>query len=167
MSTKKLTILITMISIALFIASLTQKCYCLDDDCGDSIAVFLFGWLGVLVELGDIVTFIADKIQGEATVFNYKMGATFSWLANPLIILSFGLLRSSPKLTLVFSVFSTLLILSFLLFRFVIANEAGHYNEITGYKNGYYLWLASSLTMVAGSIYLTIRLPKAEKDGAH
>lgn len=166
MNAKKLTILITITGITLFIASLTQKCYCLGDQCGDSIAAFLFGWLGVLLELGHVATFIMEKIQGQDTIFNYKIGATLSWLANPLIIISFVTLRFSPKTTIVISVLSTLIILSFLLFRFVIANEAGHYNEITSYKLGYYLWLLSSLTMLTGSIYLTTKRTDNEEKNA-
>ncbi len=166
MNAKKLTILITIIGVTLFIASLTQKCYCLGDQCGDSIAALLFGWIGVLLELGDIATFIMEKLQGQDTIFNSKIGATLSWLANPLIIISFVTLRFSPKTTVVISILSTLLILSFLLFRHVIANEAGHYNEITSYKMGYYLWLASSLTMLTGSIYLTTKMTDNEKKNA-
>jgi hypothetical protein len=166
MNVKKLTILITIVGVTLFIASLTQKCYCLGNECGDSIATFLFGWLGVLLELGHVATFIMEKIQGQESIFNHEIGATLSWLANPLLIISFITLRFSPKTTVVISILSTLIILSFLLFRYVIANEAGHYNEITSYKMGYYLWLSSSLAMLTGSIYLTTKLTDNEKKNA-
>lgn len=166
MSAKKLTKLIAIIGVTLFIASLTQKCYCLGDQCGDSIAAFLFGWLGVLLELGHVATFIMEKVQGQDTIFNNEIGVTISWLANPLIIISFVTLRFCPKTTIVISILSTVLILSFLLFRYVIANEAGHYYEITSYKMGYYLWLSSSLTILTGSIYLTTKLTDNEKKNA-
>ncbi len=166
MNYQRLTIFFILIGVTLFIASLTQKCYCLGSECRDSIAVLLFGWLGVLIELGHVATFFMEKLQGQDTFFNFKIGATLSWIANPLIIISFVIIKFSPKTTIVISSLSTLLILSFLLFECVIANEAGCYNEITEYKAGYYLWLASSLTMLTSSIYLTSKLTENEKKNA-
>ncbi|MBI3235360.1 MAG: hypothetical protein HYZ42_15215 [Bacteroidetes bacterium] len=158
MNYKRLTIYFIITGALLLIASLTQNCYCLGNDCGDSIAAFLFGWLGIFVELGDIANFLMEKSQGREAIFNFKIGATICWLANPLIIISFITLKYAPKATIVISSLSTLLILSFLLFKYVISDEAGHYNEITAFKAGYFLWLASSLTILIGSIYLTPKL---------
>ncbi|MGC4023190.1 MAG: hypothetical protein QM734_15225 [Cyclobacteriaceae bacterium] len=53
-----------LLSIALFLISLTQKCFCTDGGgCGDSIAVLITGSFGFL--LG---------------------GAALTWLANPLLL---------------------------------------------------------------------------------
>ena len=89
MNTKKLTTFITTIGVIFFIASLTQKCYCVGYECKDSINVFLLGWLGILIEIYEVVIFILLKIVGDDTIFNNQIGASSCWLANPLIISSF------------------------------------------------------------------------------
>lgn len=81
------------------------------------------------------------------TVIN---GSDKTWWVNPLLFLSWILIRNtevSDKLSLI----STILAASFLLFGSVIDDEAGHCNTITSYKLGYWLWLASSLTMLIGN----------------
>ena len=57
----KLTILI---SSAFYVASLTQIAYC-TNDCKSSLMVLLVGILGVLTELGGIVNFILEKLNGH------------------------------------------------------------------------------------------------------
>ena len=64
MNQNRLTKLFILIGVVLYIASLTQKCYCLGSQCGDSITAFLFGWSGVvLLEFGHI----ADNKQNSRT----------------------------------------------------------------------------------------------------
>jgi len=116
-------------SIVLFVSSLTQKCYCTTTQCGDSIMAVLAGWLGIAFG-----------------------GAALSWFANPVLWISWISINRNFKLSFICSILSPLICLSFLFFNKVIDDEAGHYNEITGYKTGYWLWLTSSLVMIAGNL---------------
>ncbi len=127
-----------VISIFLFIASLTQDCYCLDGytECMESIGALLWGWIGVLYEIG----FIVEMLQGTITTENYQFGTHLSWLANPFLIIAFVTFNFYPKVTILLSSVSTLFMLSFLLVKSVIVDEAGHYCEIKTYQAGYYLW---------------------------
>jgi hypothetical protein len=47
--------------------------------------------------------------------------------------------------------------LSFLLHRQILADGAGNYAKITGYGPGYWLWVGSIVTALAGCILLTLR----------
>ncbi len=117
------------ISIGLFIISLTQPCYCTTKSCGDSIAALLSGSIG----------------------FIYG-GAALTWLANPILIISWCFVNRNPKLSLVTSVAAFLIALSFVLFDEIISDEAGHYSRIIGYRLGYWLWVYSSLIMVISNV---------------
>ena len=143
----KLTILI---SSAFYVASLTQTAYC-TNDCKSSLMVLLVGILGVLTELGGILNFILEKLNGHYSSLKNDIGATFVWFANPLILFSLFILISNKKSAFIFSIISTTLILLFLAFDKVIDNEAGHYSKVTEIKLGYWLWLLSSLTILIGS----------------
>ena len=131
---KKLSKTILVISIMLFLFSLTQKCYCTTSQCGDSILVFLLGWAAI--------------ISG---------GAGFSWIANPLLFISWFTLRKNLKTSMFLSVFATLFAVSFLLFDSVIDNEAGHYHQIITYKPGYWLWVSSTSCMLLGTFILMLK----------
>lgn len=119
-----------IVSVALFVLSLTQKCYCTTNECGDSILVFLVGWMG----LG-------------------TSGAAIAWLANPVLLVSWIFIKKN-SISLVCSIGSLLICLSFLFFKTIIDDEAGHYNRIVGYKSGYWLWVISSLAMLTGNLIL-------------
>ncbi|MES2131625.1 MAG: hypothetical protein V4506_04690 [Bacteroidota bacterium] len=132
MTPKRIRLITLLTSILLFIISLTQKCYCTSaGGCGDSLAVFLTGILGMLYG-----------------------GAALTWLANPVLFTSWIAVKIGPKVSLIASLCSLLISLSFLLFRSIIDNEAGHYSAIVGYQAGYWLWTASSLVMFAGNMAL-------------
>jgi hypothetical protein len=119
---------IIAVSITLFAVALTQKCYCTTASCGDSLAVLLSGAIGF--------------------VFG---GAALTWLANPLLIISWFINSKKPKLSIILSLFAVLLALSFLLFKRIISDEAGNYSQIVSYQLGYWLWLSSSAVMFLGS----------------
>jgi len=121
-------------SIGLFAISLTQKCYCTTSTCGDSIAVFLVGIIGL-----------------------FAGGAALTWLANPFLLTAWITVKISPRVSLATCLLAALISISFLFFDTVIDDEAGHYNEITEYKAGYWLWLVSSVTMLAGNLVLRSR----------
>jgi hypothetical protein len=115
---------------------------------------FLFGLLGVMVELGNLLSAAVDFFQGKGFSIKEPIGATVTWFANPLLFLSWIAVKRNNKIALKLSLASTVLILSFLLFQKVINNEAGTYAGVTGYKAGYWLWLSSALMVVLGSIWL-------------
>jgi len=128
---------VLIISIGLLISSLTQKCYCTTTLCNDSSFVFLLGPLGF---------------------FYSWAGAT--WLANPLLITSWIVINRNPKMSLITSLLATILSLCFLLFHKILDNENGDVREITGYQLGYWLWVASSVSMLIGNSLLCFSKPK-------
>ncbi|MCO4292745.1 hypothetical protein NF867_07715 [Solitalea sp. MAHUQ-68] len=131
---------ITVISLGLFMYALTQKCYCTTASCADSFAVLLSGTLG--------------------WVFG---GATLTWFANPLLILSWFTINKKPKLSLICSLLAVLISLSFLLFKRIISDEAGNYKEIISYRLGYWLWVASSSIMFIGNALSFLFTQHSEK----
>lgn len=149
MNTKKVDSYILYTSFTLFIISLTQESYC-TNQCGDSLAVFLVGGLGVLFEIGALM----DKYLNINTIgeVDYTIGATFSWLANPALFIAWQTYKESKTTSLVFTIISLALMLSFLMFDEVIDNEAGHYNKIVSYKAGYWLWLSSAAVLAVGAL---------------
>ena len=136
----------------LFGLSLTQECYCHGRECGDSIAVFLSGWLGVLLDSSILTGDFFGYNVGKTIPF--LKGATFAWLANPLSLLAVFLVRRKTKTALILSLIAASLAISFLFFKGTIADEAGYYREITSYKAGYWLWLLSIITLLAGSFII-------------
>lgn len=128
----KKTILVS--SIVLFLLSLTQKCYCTTSQCGDSALVFLLGW--------------ASLASG---------GAGFSWIANPLLFVAWFTLRKNLKASMFVSVVAALLCLSFLLFDSIADNGGEQKHRIISYKPGYWLWAASSISMLFGTFALMLR----------
>jgi len=73
-------------------------------------------------------------------------------LANPFLILSWLLLTKSNKKTWVFGSLATVFAVSFLSFKTIIDDEAGHYNQITNVGLGYWLWLTSCVVTLVGSL---------------
>jgi hypothetical protein len=161
MNEGNLTKLTIILSAAFYFTSLTQTAYC-TGDCKSSIMVLLVGLLGILTEMGALISFIIDKINGETSSISSDIGATFTWLANPIILIALIILRDNKRIALVLSISSTILIVAFLLFDKVINNEAGHYNKITELKLGYWLWLLSSMTILIGSLII-IKKSKSNK----
>ena len=133
-------------SIVVFLISLTQQCYCTTNSCGYSIAAVFSGAIGLL--LG---------------------GAGITWLANPLLLISWILAKKSPKFSLLTSFLAVITSLSFLLFSKIISDEAGNYSQIISYKLGYWLWVLSSVIMLGGNIwlYLSKKSAPAQPDLHH
>ena len=117
------------VSCAVFIISLTQKSFCTEGSCGDGIACLISGAIGFATG-----------------------GAALTWLANPLLFLSWILIHKNPKLSLQISIAATLIALSFLFFKQIMADEAGNYSRIISYKFGYWLWVSSSVIMFVGNL---------------
>ena len=133
---KSVKILTISLSILMLLASLTQNTYYLGDheeSVGSfGLIAFLLGWMGVF-------------------------GAGISWLANPFLILSWGLLIFGKlKKSLISSVLALLFSLSFMLFSDIIANEGGGHKDITAYDIGYYLWVSSCGINFLGNLILNL-----------
>lgn len=131
---KRIKKIFLIISITLFVLSLTQKCYCTTSTCSDSIMVFLLGWFAML-----------------------SGGAGISWLANPLLFFAWYQLNRNLKLSMFLSMFAFLMTLSFLLFYSVVDNENNQKQEIVAYKPGYWLWVLSAFVMLVGTYALMLR----------
>ncbi|MCC8425927.1 hypothetical protein [Mucilaginibacter sp. UR6-11] len=119
-------------SIGLYLISLTRECYCVTGSCGDH-------WSGLyLVALG--------AIGGIMSV------AGLTWYANPLLWVAWSLINKSPQRTVLFSLAAAIIAASFLLATKITDVRAGRSSFITDYRSGYWLWLASMVTMLIGSI---------------
>lgn len=142
---KNFTRLLVAASICLYILSLTTECYCTANNCGASFLVLLLGWAGIF--MGSM--------------------ACLSWLANPLLIMSWLTAKKNPRASLGYSSVAALLTLSFLLFDKIVDNEAGGFSKIISYKSGYWLWSASIILMVVGNYVLSLKAEKSfEKKSA-
>ncbi|AQX08543.1 hypothetical protein [Elizabethkingia ursingii] len=129
-----------IISIALFVASLTQIAVNMGNDYMLSIACLLLGW--------------AEVFEGG-----------IAWLANPLLFISwFLLLIKQPKISLPLSLITFFLSLSYLSASTITVNEGGGKAAITSYGLGYYLWLASSISLFIGSLWTIISNRRAARE---
>jgi hypothetical protein len=131
MTQKQIKRIFLLLSIILFAASLTQKCYCTTGVCGDSIAAFIFGFFGLAYPL-----------------------ATWTWLANPLLLGAWIFIFRGPKISFILSLSSTLIAASFLLFDQIIDNENGQYKQIISYEAGYWLWLSSHVCLLMVNVWV-------------
>jgi hypothetical protein len=100
-----------------------------DNNTEYGLGVFLFGWINVF-------------------------GAGVSWLANPLLILSWKLLFKNIKYAMILSFSALVFALSFLTFDEILANEGGGHCGILSYGTGYWLWIASCLSSFTGTAIL-------------
>jgi hypothetical protein len=125
----KLKRVILISSISAFAISLTQECYCTTASYGNSVMALIVGPLGLCFG-----------------------GAGFSWLANPLLFISWFSFRKKPFKAVITGMISVVLMLSFLFFKQIISDEAGNYSTIVSYQLGYWLWLLSGGIMSAGSV---------------
>ncbi|WP_296318724.1 hypothetical protein [Winogradskyella sp.] len=114
-------------SIVLYIISLTQNCLFIENEeqsyYGFSLLIF-----------------------GFYAVFD----SGFSWLANILIVLSWGLRHK--KYSIYISLLALVLAISFLFCKEIVMGTNNTYGTITGYDVGYYLWALSFLAMLIAGI---------------
>jgi len=130
---KIIKLLTLIISISLFLISLTQKCFCTDNGCGDTIAVLFSGGLGFFLSM-----------------------AGFTWVASPALFISWAALKNKPDTSPIFSAIATALSGSFRFFHTIVADESGGLTKITAYKCGYWLWLSSCIAMLTGSVIVYV-----------
>ncbi|QDA58850.1 hypothetical protein [Hymenobacter jejuensis] len=133
---KNIKLYVFVTSILFYLIALTQDAFYIDrvdyNAWSSSLGLLLIGWLGIL--LGS--------------------GAALTWLANPLLIFSWIMLFNDKRTAIVASSIASLFAITFLLFDKVITSEAPTYSNITHYRLGYWLWLTSCITMMAGSIII-------------
>ena len=128
-----------IISIALFVASLTQIAVNIGNDYMLSIACLLLGW----------PKFLKEELPGWQILFIYFMVL---------------LLIKQPKISLPLSLITFFLSLSYLSASTITVNEGGGKAAITSFGLGYYLWLASSIFLFIGSLWTIISNRRAASE---
>jgi len=126
-----------ILSMTIYAISLSQKTYCTNDDCGGY-------WSGLMCVLVGILGL-------------GKGGAHLAWLANPVLFLAWMTYGKNPKFSFILSGLAGLIAVSFLLAGEIVADEGGHYRQITGYALGYWLWVISMVVIFYGNAW-TIRI---------
>jgi hypothetical protein len=122
------------ISVVAYAVSLTQVAYCTQSSCVYSIGSLLTGWIAL-----------------------YMGGVMFTWLANPLILISWITIRRSPRTSNLCSITACILMFSFLYYKQIYNHQDEWTSDITKYGVGYYLWVLSGITMVVGNVYIESR----------
>ena len=117
--------IITLISVAVFVASLTQKGFSTAGEEPGSwspgLYLLLIGPLGLLT-------------------------GVYEWFANPFLLAAWILSWfGKNKIALPLALIATGLIVAFLFRQIMIVSEAPTYAKITGYAAGYWLWLTSAI----------------------
>jgi hypothetical protein len=134
---------IVLISLFLFIASLTQTAITYHDYDGqkthDGGSLFLVG--GIVILGGGLMEW-------------------FVWLANPLYLVALILLFRSKKLSRIFSVAAMLLATYFTTFKEILAAEDGRMATIEALNIGYWLWMLSMAILTIGAFYYFMQAAK-------
>jgi hypothetical protein len=118
------------ISVALFVACLFCECFYVDQGersgGGTGGELLLVGWIGFI-----------DGFH--------------AWFANPLLLIAWIMALLWPRLVSpVFAIGALVLALGFLRHEDILINEGGGRAKIVGYGIGYWLWIASIGTALAG-----------------
>jgi hypothetical protein len=74
------------------------------------------------------------------------------WIANPILFSSWISFKKQPKNAIIGSFLSSLISLSFLGYKEIMINEAGHTDKIVSLSYGYWLWLFSSIVLFIGGL---------------
>ncbi|MBT2621969.1 hypothetical protein [Chryseobacterium sp. ISL-6] len=122
--------IVIIVSLAIFIISLTQTAVYTKGNEMHAFACFLLGWMDLF-------------------------GEGVAWLANPLFFIAlFFLLLKQVKISTVFSFLAICMSLYYLSAESITVDEAGHKSPIVSYGLGYYLWIASGLSLFIGNLIL-------------
>jgi len=124
--------IITLLSVIVFAASLTQKCFY---TYGHNPKVWPPGWYLLLISLIGVFYGI------------------FEWLANPVLLAAWVFsLAGKNKIALLLGIVASALMVAFLFRHTIVASEAPTHAKIIGYGAGYWLWLTSAgLVIVSGA----------------
>lgn len=114
---------VLIVAIVVYLACMPLDAFCVGGKCSD-----WQGW-GILA-FGGMLLASADS--------------NIVWLANPILFLAWIMVLLNRRLVAVLLSLGALVIgLAFLSFKSVVTNEGGIQMPITGYKAGYWVWLAS------------------------
>lgn len=147
------------IPILLFVFSLFNHTFCTDGGCATGINNLFFGAIGFNIEFIKTITYPLGELNGHNEkwnlVWNSNMGATFSWLANPLFFLALILTKKGNyRLGIIYSAISILMSISFMFFDKVLRGDGtGSYVTINNIMIGYWLWLIALLSLFLFLIY--------------
>jgi len=133
--------LILTVSIILFGLSLSQKCFCTEDNCGqdwEGMALLISGCFGI-----------------------FSCAAWFSWLANPALLISWLCFKKKTTYSTIINIIALLIGISFLFFREIITNEGGGVSKITSYEIGYWIWISSILLLLIGNLRNMFNAPRS------
>jgi hypothetical protein len=123
--------IITVVSVIIFAASLTQKCFYTEVHIPKPPPA---GWYLLLI--------------GLIGVF----GGYFEWLANPVLLAAWVFSFAGKNKAALLGILSSAFMVAFLFRHAMIASEAPTYEKIIGYGAGYWLWLTSAgLVIVSGA----------------
>jgi hypothetical protein len=136
MKTTDNSVTFVLISIVCYGISLTQDAFCTQSSCVLADGALIVGWAGL-----------------------YMGGIMLTWMANPLIFMAWLTVRRFPKISNICSVTATTLMLSFLCYKQIYNHQDEWTSDITHYGLGYYLWVATGVSMVIGNACL----PKPKK----
>lgn len=127
---------IVIISIAVFITSLTQTAITYYDfeaqKTHSSISLFLMGGLSIL---------------------GGGLWEWLIWLANPIYFLAVIFFLKSNKTSRIASISATILALSFTTWNEILVAENGRTATIKSLNSGYWLWLLSFILLSIGTMY--------------
>lgn len=122
------------ISVVLYLVSLTQEGFCTVNRCGDNwtgFAIVGFGAIGGILSMTGMV-----------------------WYANPALWAAWWFLKKKPKQAIYFSAAATVISLSFMFCTEIADQQPGRQSYITAYRAGYWLWIASIICVLFGSLIL-------------
>ncbi len=118
--------------------------------------------------------FIAFKVEDMGTIKDYKSSEVFLmgpisflgggifeflvWTANGWFLISaIFCYKKYPLSSLILSVISFLTAGSFFFWNEILVAESGRMGKICSLEIGYFLWIASILSLVLGSFYLIVK----------
>ena len=140
----KLKYAIIMISVVIFLISLTQNAFSYIDGGTKSAKSY------------ELI------ISGGFAFLGGGLLETIVWLANPLFILSIFFLYESKKESMYAALGSVVLALSFLMWKKILVSESGRGGEIVSLDLGYWLWLSSLCVFAIGNLIYFISYNNAE-----
>ena len=127
---------VSLISLTVFIISLTQTALTYNDFDGQKIHSSL-----------------SLLFMGGLAILGGGLLEWFIWLANPLYILALIFFFKSNKTSRMVSIVATFLALSFTTWKEILAAENGRTATIESLSLGYWLWVLSLTILSIGTIY--------------
>ena len=138
---------VSLISLTVFIVSLTQTALTYNDFDGQKIHSSL-----------------SLLFMGGLAILGGGLLEWFIWLANPLYVLALIFFFKSNKTSRVVSIVATFLALSFTTWKDILAAENGRTATIESLNLGYWLWVLSLTILSIGTIYYFRQLENNNDD---